>query len=79
MPQMPQTYLFFLARFATVLQPIDTENLLMGASPLLKIQVTYCGDFQTLLGITAACVVTGKLTRCPLVNFWTCSEVTKLI
>lgn len=38
---------------------MDMEQLLLGDAPLLKIQVTYCGDYQTLLGITVARVLTG--------------------
>ena len=38
---------------------MNIEQLLLGKSSLLKVQITYCGDFQTLLGITVARVVTG--------------------
>ena len=45
-------------------QAMNIEQLLLGKSALLKIQVTYCGDFQTLLGITVARVVTGMCLLC---------------
>ena len=35
------------------------KQVLLGNAPLLKVQVTYCGDYQTLLGITVARVLTG--------------------
>ena len=35
------------------------EQVLLGLASLMKIQVTHCGDFQTLLGITVARVLTG--------------------
>lgn len=40
-------------------QAIDMEQVLLGNAPLLKVQVTYCSDYQTLLGITVARVLTG--------------------
>lgn len=40
-------------------QAIDMEQVLLGNAPLLKVQVTYCSDDQTLLGITVARVLTG--------------------
>ncbi|KAL0043682.1 hypothetical protein WJX82_006264 [Trebouxia sp. C0006] len=41
-------------------QVVDAERMLTGQQALLKVQVTHCGDDQTMLGITIAQVLSVK-------------------
>jgi len=40
-------------------QAIDANQMLTGNEALFKVQITHCGDDQTLLGITMARVLSG--------------------
>ena len=41
-------------------QDIDPRRLLHGHEALMKVQITYCNDKQTMLGITMAHLLAGK-------------------
>ena len=43
-----------------MLQDIDPGLLQQGTEALMKVQITHCGDDQTLLGITMAHVLAGQ-------------------
>lgn len=43
-----------------MLQDIDSRLLQQGTEALMKIQITYCEDTQTMLGITMAHVLAGQ-------------------
>jgi len=46
------------------IQDIDPRGLLHGSEALMKIQITYCDEAQTLLGISMAHVLAGTLCKC---------------
>jgi len=52
--------------YGTAAQVIDAEQMLSGQQALLKVQVTHCGDEQTMLGITIAQVLSGSCFRLPM-------------
>ena len=43
-----------------MLQDINPQLLQQGTEALMKIQITYCDDTQTVLGITMAHVLAGQ-------------------
>lgn len=43
-----------------MLQDIDPGLLQQGAEALMKVQITHCGEDQTLLGVTMAHVLAGQ-------------------
>ena len=56
-----------------MLQDIDPQLLQQGAEALMKIQITYCDDTQTILGITMAHVLAGQAKRIKSSGrLWTC-------
>ncbi|DBA89450.1 TPA: hypothetical protein ACH3X1_004081 [Trebouxia sp. C0004] len=51
-------------------QVIDAEQMLTGQEALLKVQVTHCGDNQTMLGITIAQVLSDLTGLVDLLKDW---------
>lgn len=51
-------------------QVIDAEQMLIGQEALLKVQVTHCGDDQTMLGITMAQVLSDFTGLVDLLKDW---------
>lgn len=52
------------AALCMLIQDIDPRGLLHGSEALMKVQITYCDEAQTLLGISLAHVLAGMLRIC---------------